>query len=98
MAETAEEAYFKISGHIEKQGWAHSDWYCGIASNVEDQLFYDHNVSRERDLWVDSECESSGAARAVRKAFLEFGCDGVSGGDKDSIYVYAYLKSSSTVP
>ena len=92
-------AFFKISARIEKQGGAHSDWYCGITSNVEDRLFYDHNVSREKDLWVDSECESSGAARAVAKALLELGCDGgVEGGDKDSIYVYAYLKSSSTVP
>ncbi len=99
MAESAEEAYFKINGHIEKQGGAHSDWYCGIASNIEDQLFYDHNVSRENDLWVDSECESSGTARAVRKALLELGCDGGRGGeDEDSIYVYAYLKSSATVP
>jgi len=98
MAETAEEAYFKISGHIEKQGGAHSDWYCGIASNLEDGLFHDHNVSRKIDSWIHSECESSGVARAVKTAFLELGCDGISGGDEDSIYVYAYLKSSSTVP
>ncbi len=98
MAASAEVAFFKISARIEKQGGAHSDWYCGIASNVGDQLFSDHNVSREKDLWVDSECESSGAARAVKKALLELGCDGGIGGDEDSIYVYVYLKSSSTVP
>jgi len=98
MAESAEEAYFKITGLMEKQEKAFSDWYCGIASNIEDRLFYDHNVSRENDLWVDSECESSGVARAVVKALLELGCDGGIGGDEDSIYVYVYLKSSSTVP
>ena len=98
MAESAEVAFFKISARIEKQGGAHSDWYCGIASNIEGQLFFGHSVSRENDLWVDSECESSGAARAVAKALLELGCDGGIGGDEDSIYVYAYLKSSSTVP
>ncbi len=96
MAESAEEAYFRITGLMEKQEKAHSDWYCGIASNVEDQLFDDHNVQRKDDLWVHSECESSGAAGAVVKALLELGCDGRIEGDDDSIYVYAFLKSSST--
>ena len=97
MAESEQEALNKITAQIERQRGAYSDWYCGITSNIEDRLFYDHNVPKKDHWRAQSKCESSEVARAVEKALLDLDCDGGSGGgDEDSIYVYAYLKSSET--
>ena len=99
MAKTSREAFIQISAHIARQGGSYSDWYCGITSNIEDKLFYDHYVPKKYHWRISRECENSESARAVEKALLDFGCDGGgSRGDEDSIYVYAYLKSSDTVP
>ena len=99
MAKTSREAFAEISAYITRQGGSYSDWYCGITSNIEDRLFAHHYVPKKFYWQIARECENSESARAVEKALFDFGCDG--GGsrrDEDSIYVYAYLKSSDTVP
>lgn len=97
MAKTAQQAYDKISTHIAKQGGAYSEWYCGITSDIKSRLFGDHNVPEKNHWFSHHECESNKAARAVEEKLIERGCEGgKGGGDKSSVFVYAYLKTSTT--
>ncbi|MGA9108797.1 MAG: hypothetical protein ACLPSL_15270 [Smithella sp.] len=99
MAKTAQEAYNEIYAHIVKQGGALSKWYCGITADIEKRFFGDHNVPDKDHWFAYRECTSHTAARNVEKALLDLGCDGgTGGGDDNSIYVYAYLKTSITDP
>jgi hypothetical protein len=87
----------EISDHISKQGSSRSSWYVGIASNVKQRLHGDHNVPEKNYWFIWRKAESSSHARAIEKAFLDWGCDGGSGGgDSQTTFVYAYLKSGST--
>jgi hypothetical protein len=99
MAKTAQQAYDEISAHISKQGGPYSQWYCGITTDIESRLFDDHNVLKKNHWFVYRECKSNKAARGVEKTLLGLGCDGrEGGGDENTVYVYAYLKTSITTP
>ena len=75
------------------------DWYVGIASDVKDRLFNDHNVDKDNGLWAHSTADSSSIARAVESALLADGVDGGKGGGDDSTTtVYVYVKTSGTDP
>ena len=85
-----------IHQHILSQRGKPSDWYVGIASDT-DRLFVDHNVPRENAWWIHRMCETAEIARAVEKAFLDWGCKGGGGGgDYTTKIVYAYLITTST--
>jgi len=59
----------------------------------------EHKVPKEGHPYIARQCYTSDDARAVENALVELGCDGVpGGGDKTSIYVYAYLKGTMTKP
>ncbi len=101
MADTvlAQQAYDDIVAHIKKQGGTAKDWYAGIAADIEERLFSEHNVSRENAWWIHRACTTNTAARNVEKALLDYGCDGgEGGGDESTDKVYAYLKTSTTDP
>ena len=99
VAQTAQAVYNEILAHINEQGGAKSNWYCGIASDWEARLFEDHNVPRKDHWRTARQCFNDTDSRAVEKSLLELGCDGGSGGgDNTTVYVYAYLKSSVTDP
>ncbi len=88
-----------ISAHINQQGGARSSWYVGIASDVQQRLFGDHRVPKQGHWYIYREALSSHHARAIEKAFLDWGCDGgPGGGGSDTTYVYAYLKTAITMP
>jgi hypothetical protein len=91
-AMAAKEAYENILAHINKQGGAYSNWYAGITSDWEKRLFTEHSVPREDYWWIARQCFTDTDARAVEKALIELGCiGGGGGGDKTSVFVYAYL-------
>ena len=99
MVASSQQAYDEIIAYIAKQGGAYSTWYCGITSNIESRLFGDHNVPRQDYWFIASDCGNSASARAVEKALLVLGCDGGGGGgDANSRFVYAYLKTYITNP
>ena len=68
-----------------------SDWYVGIASDVESRLFGDHNVNRPNGLWARYPTDSSTIAREVEKALLAQGLDGGSGGGREKLNVREML-------
>ena len=52
------------------------------------------------DYWrIARQCYKHEDARTVEKDLCELGCDGgPGGGDKTTVYVYAYLKGTMTHP
>jgi len=98
-AKSAQQAYDEIVAHIGKQGGEYTNWYCGIASDPEDRLFNEHKVPRKDSWWIYCQCHNTDDARTVENALIKLGCDGApGGGDKSTIYVYAYLKTAVTNP
>ena len=99
MVKTAQQAYDEIVAHIKKQGGAYSDWYCGITENINRRLFDEHNLVEDKTWYTSKQCSTSAEAREVEKALLELGCSGgPGGGDDDAVFVYTYLKTSTTNP
>lgn len=93
---TVEQAYDEIATHIASQSRVYSDWYCGITSDINERLFGNHNVTNG---YAFRECINHIAARAAEQALLNLGCDGgTGGGDENSVFVYAYLKTPVTRP
>ena len=87
----------EIAAHINKQGGVKSSWYAGIASDPKHRLFSDHNVSEKDGWWIFRNAGSEAQARAAENSLLDWGCDGGSGGgDHNSVFVYAYLKTTTT--
>lgn len=75
-----------------------SDWYVGIAADAKKRLFNDHNVSQQNGRWIYREADSSGMARDAESRLHDLGYDGgPGGGDDDTTFVYAYLKTTRTV-
>ena len=87
----------EIDAYIQQSGIRNNGWYVGITSDVEERLFGDHHVSRE-GWWIHGRCSSATEARALEAAYHNAGCKGAGGGgDRDSLYIYAYVITSSTV-
>ena len=89
----------EIVAHIEKEGGRASTWYAGITANIGERLFGDHKVPRKNHWYIYREASSAKSARSIESALIRYGCDGGSGGgDEDSVWVYAYKKTSVTDP
>lgn len=98
-AQTPQQVYDEIKGHIVKQGSAYSTWYCGITSDWESRLFDQHKIPQEDYWFIVRQCHNDDDARNVEEALLKLGCDGApGGGDQNTVYVYAYLKGNLTSP
>lgn len=97
------QAYNGMLSHIGKlinnQGGSYSDWYCGIASDLDKRLFEEHYVPRDNWWYTTRRCFNDADARAVETALQHLGCYGEPGdGDETSVYVYAYLRGDRTNP
>ena len=94
-----QKVYDEIVAHIKLNDGKYSNWYCGITSDWVSRLFDDHQVPRENHPYIARQCYNNDDARAVESALLELGCDGaLGGGDETTVYVYAYLKGTTTKP
>ena len=88
----------EIDAHITKSGSPNNRWYVGITSNVQERLFGYHNVPRQNAWWIYRQCTSAAEARALETAYHQAGCQGAGGGgDEDSVYIYAYVITPTTV-
>jgi hypothetical protein len=87
----------EIDAYMLKSGVRNGGWYVGITSDVEERLFGDHHVRRD-GLWVHGRCANAAEARALETAYHNAGCKGArGGGDNTSVYIYAYVITSTTV-
>ena len=97
MAKSKQEIINEIANHFADTSY--SDCYIGVTSDVEQRLFVDHNVSKEKGHWIYRTASSSSIAREIEQHFLEQNMDGgTGGGDKYSEIVYVYKKTSYTSP
>lgn len=84
-----------IISHANQEGSGYQNWYCGIASNVDQRLFSDHNVPQGENLawWIKRNASNEIDARDTESYLLSLGFDGdTGGGDYQTAYVYAYKK------
>jgi len=96
MAKSKIDIITAIDTYMRKFQYKNSDWYVGIASDPRDRLFNGHSVD-EKGIWIFEQATSNTVARDVEQAYLSTGHDGgPGGGDKDSVYVYAYVKLQGT--
>ena len=86
----------KIIDHAQQCGGWPSGWYVGIASDVRQRLFGDHNVNERTGCGIYAKASSEAAARATEAALLRYGCKGGRGGGVNPRYVYAYRITSNT--
>jgi len=87
----------EVAAHIREQGGLLANWYVGIASDVNQRLFRDHNVPRDNHWYIYRKAVNDQDAREIEKYFLDQGCKGGSGGGDDSCsFVYAYLITAIT--
>jgi hypothetical protein len=97
MAKTRAEITREMEDHVRSRGGAYSSWYVGVATDPEQRLFNDHNVSRENGYWIYRWCANSSDARGIEDYFIRKGMQGgPGGGDKDTSAVYAYKITIST--
>ena len=76
-----------------------SAWYAGTTNDPENLLFEEHNVDRNANTHMVVQCQSKEEAEQLEDyLFNVYGCTGeLGGGNEDSVYVYVYLMSESTV-
>ena len=76
---------------------AKSNWYVGIATDVKDRLFSDHNVDEKNGSWIFRKAASEKEARDIEQSLLDnYSFKGGTGGGGNPQHVYAYQITSST--
>jgi hypothetical protein len=95
---TAQGVFDFLNAYIKKNPQSkNSDWYVGIAADPKDRLFVGHSVDQANGIWAYEKADSNAIARQVEKAYHDAGYSGgPGGGDDKTIWVYAYVITSST--
>jgi len=74
-----------------------SKWYVGIATDAQQRLFDDHNVSKDEGKWIYRKATSEQEARDTEKYLLDnYDFKGGTGGGDKPVYVYAYKITANT--
>ena len=95
--QSSQDAYNDIINYMNSHGYAANYWYVGIASDWEQRLFSDHNVDRNKGVWIARQCAGDVYSRAVEQSLLKLGCSGgQGGGENTTVFVYAYLMTLAT--
>ena len=98
MVKTNAEIISEINAQMKRSGIPNAHWYVGITASIEDRLHGDHGVPKENHWFIWRAAQSADDARAIEKAYLDAGCKGgPGGGDEDSIFIYAYVITESTI-
>ncbi len=97
IAQAPEQIFADLNAHITQSGLLNSQWYVGIASNPQQRLFSDHRVPRTGAWWIYRLALNHHDARGIESAYHAAGCSGgPGGGDCETCYVYAYVKTPQT--
>ena len=92
-------AFAEMCEYINEIGGNHHLWYVGVTSDLMQRLCDEHSVPREGHPCISRRCFENSDARLVEQGLLNIGCDGGGGGgDKSSVFVYAYRKGATTKP
>ena len=99
MVTGAQQVFNEIKEYIRKKGGIYHDWYTGTTSNVREGLFLEHNVSEKSDFWIYRDCENLREAKRIKEILITLGCKGkAEEWEISATSVYAYRKSSNTIP
>ena len=71
MSSNANQIIAEIEAYIRKYGGSLYEWYVGIAANVSDRLFSDHQVREKGDAWIYRQAPNHELARQVENHFVE---------------------------
>jgi hypothetical protein len=86
-----------INTYMTGFGKSNSAWYVGIAADARHRLFSAHSVDEKNGAWIFRQADSHTIARSTEKAYHDAGFSGgPGGGDNSTVYVYAYLITSTT--
>lgn len=97
MGESAQNAFKFLHGYMRKHGGTYADWYAGIASDMRQRLFMDHNVDQEGGVWAHFRCTSKEEATSVEQALFRKQCNGgPGGGDDGTDFAYIYMITLET--
>lgn len=99
MRKTREQIIAEIDAHLQKSDKKYwSDYYIGITNDINRRLFTEHNVNRDNAWWIWREATSKSVAQAVEEHYLALGMKGdTGGGTDDSVFVYCYEVTSTTI-
>ena len=79
-------------------GKGYNDYCIGTTNDPKLRMFTAHNVSEEEGYWMYEEVALTAEANAAEKIFIEKGMKSNPGnGDRESRYVYCYLRTEQTV-
>ena len=88
----------RIRTYMSKFEGDYSDWYVGIAKDVDEDLFEQHKVD-ESGIWISFGADTDEIAKEVEKYFLDKNTDGNSVKLEENVrIIYAYKKNSITIP
>lgn len=101
MKKTKEQIIATIDEHLKNSDRRYyRDFYIGITNDVERRLFIEHNVDKTKGAawWIFDTANNKATAQAVEEYYLAKGMKGdTGGGTEDSIYVYCYEITDTTV-
>lgn len=88
----------RIQMYMSKFDGDYSDWYVGIAKDLDEELFKLHKVE-ENGIWISFGADTDEIAKKVESYFLDKKTDGKPVKlDENVRIVYAYKKNSKTAP
>ena len=85
-----------IRDYIQKCGGWSSEWYVGIATDVRQRLFGDHNVDEHRGYWIYGQASSEAVARQQRPLFCVMDTEEVR--EEESILAMCTHTGSPAIP
>lgn len=101
MILSVQQIKYEILAYIKEFGGNFEDWYIGIAADPKHEMFDNHGVHQEDDIWLYKQALTFTACKTVQKYFLQ--TQAIDGnlretGNEDTDCVYLYKKSLNTTP
>lgn len=101
MKKTKEQIIKLFDAHLQVSDQkSYGAFYIGITNDIERRVFGEHNVDKTEGAawWIYDTAIDKATAQAVEEYYLEKGMKGdTGGGTDDSIYVYCYEITSTTI-
>ncbi|MDW3094565.1 MAG: hypothetical protein R8G33_02710 [Gammaproteobacteria bacterium] len=101
MIYSVQQIKYEILAYIKEFGGDFSDWYVGVSADPKNEMFNQHHVDKEDDIWLYKQALTFKACKTVQEYFLEkLNTDGKSviNGTEDTDCVFLYKKSNRTSP
>lgn len=101
MIYSVQQIKYEILAYIKEFGGDFHDWYVGVAADPKNEMFHQHKVNEQDDIWLYKQALTFKACNTIQQYFLvKLNTDGVpvTSGTEDTDCVYLYKKSDKTTP